>query len=418
MGALGRRIGLWPRSDFARLWAAQAVSALGSQITMLALPLTAVLVLRAGPAQMGLLAAAGSVPYLLVGLVAGVWVDRVRRRPVLIAADLGRAALLASIPLAAWLHALGMAHLYAVAFLCGVLRVFFDVADQSLLPTVVGREALVAANSKLETSASVAGIVGPGLAGALVQAVTAPAAILVDALSFLLSALFVSRVRAHEPPPSRDERQGIRAEILAGLRWVWRDPIVRPLIISGASFALFDSVLMAVYVLYLVRTLALAPALVGVVFALGSVGGLAGALLAGPLARRVGVGPALVGGICVAGVAEMAIALAGGPPLVALAIVVVAEAGVQCGDLVCDINAVSLRQALVPEHLRGRVNATVRVCTWGVAPLGALAGGVLAARYGLRPTVVVAGVGTLGAFLWAYFSPVRALRATPPIEQR
>lgn len=401
-------------SDFGRLWSGQTVSVLGSQVTLLALPLTAVLVLKAHPSQMGLLAAAGSAPYLLVGLFAGVWVDRVRRRPILMAADLGRALLLASIPLAAWLHVLGMAQLYVVAFLAGILRVFFDVASQSFLPVLVGHEALVAANSKLETSNSVAGIVGPGLAGALVQLVTAPVAILVDALSFLVSALFLRLIRTREPLPARhDERQGLLTAIREGLRLVWTDPLLRPLVISGASFSLFDSLLMAVYVLYMVRTLALTPALVGVVFALGSVGGLAGALLAGPLTRRIGLGRALVGGILAAGVAELGIALAGGPPLVALLIVIVAEAGVQCGDLVYDINAVSLRQSRVADRVQGRVNATVRVCTWGMAPLGALAGGVLAERYGLRPAVVVAGAGTLCAFLWVLCSPVRSLREAP-----
>jgi MFS family permease len=388
-------------SAFGMLWAGQTVSLFGSQITALALPLTAVLALRAGPAQMGFLMACASAPWLLVGLVAGAWTDRLPRRRVLIATDVGRALLLATIPLAAWRGALGMDQLYAVAFLTGALAVFFDVAYQSFLPAVLPRERLVAGNSRLELSASVAQLSGPGLAGSLVQALAAPIAILLDAISFVISALFLHAIPDTEARlPSPVSRTGMRREIGEGVRAVLHDPVLRALAGSTATFNFFDRVLCAVYVLYMVRQLGIAPTGVGLIFALGAAGGLVSALFAGRIAARVGSGRALAAGIAVAALGEVIIVLAAGPRWRAVATLVVAEMLVECGGTLYGINAVSLRQATTPDHLLGRVNATTRVAGNGAEPLGALLGGALGVAIGLRSTLMVGALGTMLALVW------------------
>lgn len=393
-------------ADFRRLWAALTVSFFGSQVTALALPLLAALTLDATPQQLGLLVAARSAPDLPIGLVAGVWVDRLRRRPLLIAADLGRAALLLALPVAALAGALPFWPLVAIAFGLGLLDTLFGIAYAAYLPALVPREALVAANGQLEASSSVAGVAGPGLAGALVQLVGAPVALVADALSFLASGLLIRRIRAPEPPPAA-AREGIGRAIGAGLRAVWASPLLRALAGTTATFNFFDSFLTAVYVLYLARALALGPAAIGAVFAIGDLGGLAGAALAAPIARRLGTGRTLVAAIGAAGIGELAIALAGGPPLVALAIVALAEATVQLGAVVFGVNGLSLRQAATPEHLRGRINATMRTLRTGLVPLGALLGGAVAARHGLRAAVLVAGLGTILAVGWVLAAPAR-----------
>lgn len=391
---------LWRHAGFLTLWAGQTVSLFGSRITLLALPLTAVLALHASAAQMGLLAAAGSAPWLIVGLPAGVWVDRLRRRPLMVAADLGRALLLFSVPLAAWLGRLHLEQLYLVQFLVGVLTVVFDVAYQSWLPSLVPSEHLVEGNSKLEMSDSVAQIAGPGLGGVLVQVLTAPVAILADALSFLVSALLLSSIRTHEAAPPRADRGSMRREIAEGLRLVLGNPLLRALAGSSATFNLFDSVLFSVYVLYMVRALGLSAGAIGLVFGLGGVGGLLGALLVGPITRRVGLGRTLTAAVILAALAEILIAAAGGPALVAASILTGAEAIVEFGAVIFAINAVTLRQTRTPEQLLGRVNATSRFATWGVGPVGALLGGALGQAVGLRQTVLLAGLGTLLAFPW------------------
>jgi len=391
---------LWRHAGFLTLWAGQTVSLFGSRITLLALPLTAVLRLHAGAAQMGLLVAAGSAPWLVVGLPAGVWVDRLRRRPLMVAADLGRALLLVSVPLAAWLGRLHLEQLYLVQFLVGVLTVVFDVAYQSWLPSLVPSEHLVEGNSKLEMSDSVAQIAGPGLGGVLVQVLTAPVAILADALSFLVSALLLSSIRSYEAAPPRADRGSMRREIAEGLRLVLGNPLLRALAASSATFNLFDSVLFSVYVLYMVRALGLSAGAIGLVFGLGGVGGLLGALLVGPITRRVGLGRTLTAAVILAALAEILIAAAGGPALVAASILTGAEAIVEFGAVIFAINAVTLRQTRTPEQLLGRVNATSRFATWGVGPVGALLGGALGQAVGLRQTVLLAGLGTLLAFPW------------------
>ncbi len=406
---------LWHHRNFLLLWSGQSISQLGSQVTTWALPFTAVVLLKASAGQMGLLVAASYVAYLLVGVFAGVWVDRVKRRPLLIVTDIGRALLLGTIPVTALLGYLSMAQLYVVTFFIGLLSVLFDVAYQSFLPSLVARDQLIEGNSKLEASVAVAGIVGPGLAGVLVQLLTGPIAILADALSFLVSALSLAYIRVKESPPLIENRRHIWAEIGEGLRAVLHYPIIRVLAVGSGLFNFFDSLLLTVYALYLLKTLELTPLLVGIIIAISSIGGLVGALFAARVTRIIGLGPALLGGVLLASIAECIIASASGPLLLAVLLVIIGEASVQVGATLYGINALSLRQAIVPDSLQGRVSATLRIISVGVVPFGAILGGFLGDRYGLRTTVFIAGVGTLIAFLWVLFSPVRHLKEQPQL---
>jgi len=398
----GPRTGLRWHPAFMRLWVGQSISLLGSRVTIIALPLTAVYALHATAFEMGVLTAAGSLAYLLVGLPAGVWVDRLPRRPVMIVADLGRAILLTSIPIASILGLLSMGQLYLVALLVGVLTVFFDVAYQSLLPSVVRTDQLLEANSKLQVSESVTQVAGPGVGGGLVQLLGVPVAIAADAVSFIVSALSLLLVRAREPAPSGAESRNLGREIQVGLATVLRTPSLRALAGAGVTFNLFDNVLFAVYVLYMTRTLHFQSALVGLIFGLGGVGGLVGAVIAERATTRFGHRGVMLGGIGIAAAGELMIVGARDPILVAVIILLAAETMVEFGATLYGIDAASFRQATVPASLQGRVTATMRVISWGVGSLGALAGGVLGGAIGARPTVLIAGIGTLFSILWLF----------------
>ena len=413
----GSSASLWSHPAFLRLWTASAISDIGSQVSALALPLIAALMLDATAWQMGLLSAAESAPTLLVGLFAGVWVDRRRRRSVMIAADLGRAALLLIVPLASVLGALRIELLYAVALAAGALTVLFDVSHLSYLPSLVDRDRLVEGNSKLEVTASIAQVVGPGAGGVLVKLVGAPLAVLVDAVSYVASALFLLAIRVAEPPPATPgERPGIAAAIGEGLRAVLTHPLLRVLAGCSATTNLFGRMFLAVYILYMARDLGLSAVGVGAVFATGGLGSLAGALVAGPATRRFGPGPTMIGAQLVFGLTGILVPLAMLVPRAAIAMVVAAEFGQWMSVIVYYVNAVSVRQALTPDRLRGRVNATMRFIAGGMLPIGALIGGALGTILGLPVTLVVAAFGMLLAVLWLYLSPVRALRALPAIE--
>lgn len=396
------RTGLQWHPAFLPLWAGQSISLLGSRVTILALPLTAVYALHATALEMGILTAAAPLAYLLVGLPAGAWVDRLPRRPVMIVADLGRAILLASIPIASILDLLSMGQLYLVALLVGVLTVFFDVAYQSLLPSVVRTDQLLEANSKLQVSDSVTQVAGPGVGGGLVQLLGAPVAVAADAVSFVLSALSLMLVRAREPAPSGRKSADLGREIQVGLATVLRTPSLRALAGAGVTFYLFDNVLMAVYVLYMTGTLHFQSTLVGLIFGLGGVGGVVGAAIAERVTTRFGHRRVMLGGIGISAVGELTIAGARDPILVAIVILLVAETMVEFGGTLYAIDSASFRQATVPASVQGRVAATMRVISWGLGSLGALAGGVLGGAIGIRPTVLIAGMGTLFSILWLF----------------
>jgi MFS family permease len=376
--------GFWRHGDFLRLWAAHTVTQIGAQVSFVAIPLAAVLVLDASPVQMGVLTAIGSIPALVLGLFAGVWVDRLRRRPILILADVGRGLVLATIPLAALFGVLGIWHLYVALLLVGAMTLFFDVAYRSYLPSLVRRELLVDGNSKLEVSRSAAEIVGPGLAGGLVQVFTAPLAILFDALSFLLSAAFLSRIRSAEPTPesrknqeegSTAEEQGrILQEIRDGLRALAGNPTVRSLVSCTGTMTLFNAVIEAVLVLYLVNTLGLSAATIGIIFSVGGVGFLVGAVMAGRITRHVPLGVVLVGGPLLVGAADLLIPLAGGPAVLVVGLPGAAQFLFGVGLPLYRVNEVSLRQMIVPDRFLGRVNSGEYFVREGLVPIGALLG--------------------------------------------
>jgi MFS family permease len=404
--------------QFLKYWTASAISDVGSQITALALPLIAALTLAATPWQMGVLTAAGTAPILVVGLFAGVLVDRLRRRPVLIAADVGRAALLLTIPLATLLGALRIELLFGVAFLVGALSLLFDVAHLAFLPSLVRREDLVDGNSKLEVTAATAQVIGPGFGGALVGFIGAPFAVVIDALSFVVSGWLIKRTRATEAErPPAAARAGVWREIHEGLRTVFAQPILRALMACSATLNVFGRMFLAVYVLFMARDLGLGPVGIGLVLATGGLGSLAGALVGAPATRRFGFGPVLLASALAFGLTGLLVPLAVLVPRYALVLVVVAEFGQWMAILVYYVAAISVRQALTPDRLQGRVNATIRFVAGSMLPVGALAGGALGGVIGLPLTLVVAELGTLLGVVWIAASPVRKLRALPTIDE-
>jgi len=415
------RGGLWRHSDFLKLWSAETISQFGSQITGLALPLVAIITLDVSAFQVSALYVIEFAPFLLISLPAGVWVDRLPRRPILILGDLGRAALLATIPIAYALDMLTIWQLYAVGFFVGICTVFFDVAYQSYLPSLVDRTALVEGNSKLEISRSAAQLSGPAAAGVLVQALKAPYAILLDAVSFLASGLFVLGIRKREENvPTRAERKesktSMRAELREGLGWVLGNPYLRTISMSTATFNFFGSMMQAILAVYLVRSLGMSPFLIGVIFAVGNLGYLAGALLTNRISRRIGVGPAIVvGGM--AGIAQLLIPLAPQEAHAAVPWLVASGLIVGFGVVLYNVTQVSMRQAITPERLQGRMNSSIRFIVWGVMPLGLLAGGALATSFDLRTAIWVGAIGNSLSWLPLVIGPVKSLREVPEIEQ-
>jgi MFS family permease len=408
---------LWHNRDFRRLWAAQTVSQFGSEITGLALPLLAILVLHASTFEVAALAIVDWLPFFLFSLPAGVWIDRLPRRPILIVADLGRAAVLGSIPLAYLLDVLTLGQLYLAGLLAGTFTVFFDLSYQSYLPSVVERDQLGEGNSKLEVSRSSAQVAGPGLAGLLVSALTAPYAILVDAISFLASGLFLSRIgrREQKPENAREQRAGFRTEIREGLRFVVRHPILRPIVMFVGVSNVFVTMLFAIYLVYAVRELGLDATTIGVIFSLGSLGSLVGALTANQVARRVGIGRGLIAVATTGGLGLLLIPLATGDLVIPFLVV----ANVLWGFFVLNyfVSAISLIQAITPDHLLGRTNASRRFLVQGVIPIGALVGGALGTVLGLRTTITIGAVGASVAVLPLFFSPLRGIRTTEDAEE-
>ncbi len=414
------RPSLFRHSNFRKLWIGDTISQFGTQVSQLAIPLIAIIFLKVSPFEVALLGVLEFLPFLLFTLPAGAWVDRLQRRPILIAGDLGRAIALASIPIAYWLGALTIAQLYIVGFTMGLLTVFFDVAYQSYLPSLVERDQLVDGNAKLETSRSAAQILGPGLGGFLVGVLSAPVAVVTDAISYLVSALFVFTIRGTEPPippaegppGSPAERlRGFGAEIREGLAYVVHHPYLRMIAAATSTSNLFSSLGFSIYLVYVVRVLGLDPIRIGLVFSLGSFGTLAGALLASRIADRLGVGRTIVAAMALNGPSALlvAIAPAGGaePFLIASA----ALAGFSA--LVYNINQVSFRQAITPERIQGRMNATMRFLVWGTMPIGSLIGGILATVFGLSATIWVGAILGFLPVLFVFLSPVRSLRTMP-----
>jgi MFS family permease len=415
------RPSLWRQGDFMKLWTAQTISQFGDEITGIALPFVAITILGANAFEMGILGVVRFLPWILFTLPAGVWVDRMRRRPILIGADIARAAVLATIPigfLAGWLT---IWQVYVVSFLAGTLEVFFDIAYQSYLPSIVNRDELVEGNSKLELSRAGSSVAGPTVAGFLIQAVTAPIAIFFDALSYLGAVFFVALIRRHEPTPEpHDPADGrppsMWQEARAGLGYVLASPYLRNIAACTGTLNLFGNIGGTVSLLYIVRPpdqggLGLSAGTVGLIFALGNIGVLLGALSGGRLAKRLGIGAVIIGTAALSGVALLAFPLA--PPDDPFLVLVAGGLLTGFTTVVYNVNQVGLRQAITPDRMLGRMNATMRLIVWGTIPIGALIGGILGTTVGLVPTLWVSALGAFLGFLPVFFSPVRGLREIP-----
>jgi MFS family permease len=408
-----RRLSLWPRGglwrhpDFLKLWSAQTISQFGTQISELAIPLAAILVLDASAFEVALLGTVEFLPFLLFALPAGVWVDRLRRRPILVVADLGRGVALATIPLVYAFDALTIWQLYAVGFVVGTLTVFFDVAYQSYLPSLVARDQLVDGNAKLEVSRSAAQLVGPGAAGVLVGVLTAPVAILADSISFLASAGFIFGIRRQEPEPERHEQQSMRRELMEGLRYVLGHKFWRPITATVALSNFFGTVGFSIFLVYAVRELGMSAETIGLVFAVGNLGWLLGALAATRLSGAVGVGRTIVFSTLLFSPAMFLVPLAPKSfpyPLLITGLIMLGFAAV-----VFNVTAISFMQAVTPDRMLGRLNASRRFVVWGVIPLGSLVGGALASQLGLTETLWIGAIGSAFACLPVLFSPVRSI---------
>lgn len=401
----------WPRRffihrHFALLWTGSTVSSFGSYITSIGLPLAALLLLHATPAQMGLLVALGALPGLFAGLFIGVWVDRLPRRPLMLAADLARALLLALIPLSAAFGLLNLAEFYGVTVLAGLLTVCFEVASLSFVPTLLQPDELVTGNSRLGTSASLAEIAGPPMAGLLISLLTAPLAILLDALSFLFSALCVSLIRVPERPHARVERPHFWREMREGLHVLWRNPILRALAAYICTQNFFGGAFAALYLLYTVQLFGQSPFAYSILVAFGGLGALAGSFCAGLCARRFGYGRTLVGSALFFGALSFCTPLAAGPLPVIFTFMAFPQLVGDSGFAIYSINEISLRQTLVPEHLLGRVNACMHILSNSIMPLGALLAGLLSEVIGVRLTLLIGSSGIFLAAAWLVFSPL------------
>jgi MFS family permease len=413
--------GLWRHGDFLKLWSAETISQFGSQIDDLAFALVAILVLDASAFEVAVLGTVLFLPFMLFTLPAGVWVDRLPRRPILIVGDFGRAVLYATVPIAYVADVLTLWQLYVVGFLVGVFQVFFDVAYQSYLPSLVDRDQIIEGNSKFEISRSAAQLSGPGLGGILVEILTAPYAVLVDALSFLASGLFILGIRKPEEPPERaTAADGTKTtfwfEVKEGLRFVLGNPNLRAQAGCTGTSNFFFSAVFAVYLVFLVRELGLSPGLIGVVFSVGAVGSMIAAFTATRIQRRFGIGPTTIAVTLLQAPAVLAVAFA--PEGNAAVPILIASQLVLGFTLVTyNIVQVSYRQAICPARLQGRMNSAMRFIVWGTIPLGTLTGGALASWLGLREAIAIGAIGSGVSFLWILLSPQRHLREMPqPVD--
>ena len=409
--------GLWRHPDFIRLWSAETVSQFGTQFTLLALPLVAIDALHVSAFEVAALTTVEFLPFLLVSLPAGVWVDRLRRRPILIAGDLARALLLASVPVAYWIGHLSMAQLYVVAFLGGIATVFFDVAYQSYLPSLVERQQLIDGNAKLEISRAAAQLGGPGLAGIVIDFLRAPAALAFDALSYVGSALFIFSIRKPESSVRTDApRRRMREELREGLRWVLRHPYLKNIAACTALFNFWGNMGFAVLLVFARRELHLSPLAIGLAFTLSNIGPLLAAFNADRISSRFGVGRTIIAASIIGAPTFLVIPFAP-EGNAALAVLIPAFVIGGLSNVIYNVTQVSLRQAITPERLQGRMNSVMRFIVWGTIPLGSIIGGVLASQIGVKETLIVSGIGCFLPFLPVLFSPVRAIEEMPdPIE--
>ena len=396
---------MWRDLEFTKLWSGSLLSAAGTAITGLAMPLIAV-GLGATPAQMGVLGASGTAAFIVFGLAAGVIVDRAPRRSVLMLTSAGSAVVVATVPLAHLLGLLRIEQLYAVEFVAGSLALVDQTAFQAILPRLVGRERLLESITLVRSSDSVTAVAGPSIAGVLVQVLGAPVAILVDAASYLLQTVLTFLVRVTEPAaPERAPGRRVWHDVVEGLRYVLAEPSLRFLALGGATHNVCSNgAIVALYVLYMSQRLSLSPVEIGLVFAAGGPSALLGSVLAGRWGRRFGMRGALSQAQVLTGIARGFVPLASFVPSPLLALVA-GELVLGIARSVFNVNQLSMRMTLTPDHLQGRMTASIRFLMWSVVPIGALAGGFAAERFGLVPTLVVAALGTGLSALWFLFIP-------------
>jgi MFS family permease len=415
--ALRRRLPplLFDAPDFRRLWLGQTISVFGDQVTQLGLPLVAVLILGADATQMGTLTAFGLLPHLIFSLPAGVWLDRVRtRRRLMIGADLARAALIASIPVASVMGVLAMPQLYIVGFLAGTLSVVFDLSWNTLFVSVTTRDRYVEAMALLNGSRSLASVGGPTIGGLLVQLLGAPIAMFADSLSFLGSVFFLRRIRSPEPPIEAEEGS-TRERLLAGLSFVLRDRIMRPTLLSVATINLFTFAVNALFILYATTTLGVSPGALGIALGTGAIGSVIGALVASRIGRRIGLGPAYALG-CVLFPASLLLIPLAGPEMsmpAILALLFASEFGAGFGVMILDINVGAVIYARTPDRIRGRAGGAFRFINYGVRPIGALMGGILGGLFGVREAILFGVIAAMTGVLFLIGSPILRLRELP-----
>lgn len=412
-------ISLWRHRDFVRLWLAQSISAFGARITREGLPILAVTTLAASPGALGVLAAAGSGAALVVGLTSGSFIDRSRRRPILIGADLLRAMVLLSLPVAALLHLVTLPHLLIAAVLVTGASVAFDIASHAYLPALIGKPQLIDGNAKLATTEAIAEVGGPALAGALFQWLTAPIAVVVNAGTYLASAAFLATLRSAEPAPEVEPRQTLTHEMTQGFRLAWAEPRVRALLLMNMAQGLFGGVFSALYILFALRTLGLPTSLLGIAIAAGGIGALMGAGLGPWLARRLGMGPAIILTILCASISAMTISLAPTERTGALTVLIVTQITGDAFGVASMVLIASLRQSLLPQSVLGRVGGAFHAAAGGIAIVGALGGGLLGDLIGPRLALAIAGAGFLLIPLIGLLSPLRRVGqietdASPP----
>lgn len=416
-----RRFGmLWSNGDFLKFWAGETVSLFGAQVSLLGLPLTAVLILHAGPEQLGLLRALQLLPYLFLALVFGIMTDRRTRRPLMIAANGSRAVLIGLVPVLAATHHLRIGLLDAIALCAGIGAVLFDVCWLSYIPAIVtDRSLLVEANSKLGTSSAAAEVTGPGITGALVQMLTAPSALAVNACSYLVSVVSLLTIRTSETVPAvaDEDKRSLLRDVREGLSWVFGNEYLRVLALLGASYNFFLTFIETDFLVYATRSLSMKPSAVGIILSVGGVGGLLGAMLASAAIGRSGLGPAYSASVLVAFSAPILIPLAAGPRFAVGAMLATAFFLTSSGIGMANVIVISLRQAVTPQVLMGRMNACMRMLMYGVAALGAPVGGVLAVWLGLRGALWVAGAASILVVAPLLRSKIPRLKALPGVRQ-
>ncbi|MCX2182269.1 MFS transporter [Streptomyces sp. SKN60] len=421
MNSVASRLKRWPfvpgQAKFRKLWAAQSVSLMGSQVSLVAFPLAAIYLLDADTDEVGLIAAAERLPFLVFGLLAGVLVDRWRHRKVLITADWVRAGAMALVPLFAWMNHLSIALMCVVVFVVGVATVFFDIAHQSILTSVVEEDDLLEANRLLEGSRAVSEFAGPGIAALILKLMAASYAIAVNAATFAFSALFLHAMgKVDSEPEKTGERTSIRSDLVAGLAFIRRTSFLRWNALIGATWNLLLNALMAVFFVFLARDLKLSPSVIAMVVLAGSVGGLVGIAVMGRINKMVGLGPGIAVATGTSAVGGLVMALAGGSSTQAAITVAVAYLVMNSSYPLFDVNVISIRQTITPQNLMSRTTAAMRTIVWGTLPIGSAIGGFMGVNLGTRTSITVLGVLLLLPAVFTLISPIRKIRQISDID--